>query len=308
MIPLASHTSQPSSYITDDYPLPYIVQPSTMNVYVNYQSNYHVHSNMYEIYLFLEGDVSFYIDEKLFELEKGNLMIIGPGTIHKAFINSPDSYRRLILQITEIELQQRSTQYTDYPLIFSQHQNQLFKVSAETLSFLSDLSANIYELFENSYIKKIPPQFGEDLLLHAYLNIYLTHIGKLVQEETIQEFKHEDPLVANIVSYIDKNLTTLTNVQEIADHMHMSKSRICERFVQYYKTSIWDYVITKRLVLSQKYLLQGKNVSDSCYLSGYNDYAHYLKTFKKKFGTSPKRFQKNAQEAREAWRYIEGRK
>ena len=46
------------------------------------------------------------------------------------------------------------------------------------------------------------------------------------------------------------------------------------------------------VVFSQKYLLEVKSIFDSYYLSGFHDYTHYLKSFKKKCGLTPKEYRK----------------
>ena len=54
----------------------------------------------------------------------------------------------------------------------------------------------------------------------------------------------------------------------------------------------WNYVITKRLVYAQKLLWGGSSVTEACYESGFRDYAHFIKSFTKTFGCSPKQCKK----------------
>ncbi len=54
-----------------------------------------------------------------------------------------------------------------------------------------------------------------------------------------------------------------------------------------------NYVISRRLVYSQKLLVEGAISDRGCYGSGFKDYAHFIKSFTKTFGCSPKQYGKS---------------
>lgn len=279
-------------YMIENFEAPFAMHPPFVQSYVNYVSTYHVHDSMYEIYVFLEGDVSYYIDGKRYRLERGNLLIITPGTIHKAFIQSMDSYKRLVLNVNENMLPALSSENTDLAKELRTYGNQLFRLPESELLYLLNLSNTMYHIFEKSYIKRQEPSFGDDLRLTSYLTIYLVQICCALRKENAFVPCPTDEPMEQIARYIDRHLTGDLRLPMIANAFHMSKSSMCQKFRDYYNTSLGDYITTKRLVLSQKYLLEGKSISDSCYLSGFHDYTHYLKTFKKKCGLTPKEYRK----------------
>jgi AraC-like DNA-binding protein len=48
----------------------------------------------------------------------------------------------------------------------------------------------------------------------------------------------------------------------------------------------------KRIALAKQYLIEGYNVSESCELSGFNDYSNFIRTFKNITGYSPTNYLK----------------
>ena len=57
--------------------------------------------NYYEFYFFLEGDVSIQIEEKLYGLRLGDVVVIPPGVRHRAVIHNPNlPYSRFVFWIS----------------------------------------------------------------------------------------------------------------------------------------------------------------------------------------------------------------
>ena len=60
----------------------------------------HIHK-YYEMYFFLEGNVSIQIRDKLYRLEPGDVVILPPGIPHKAVIHDQDQpYSRVVFWIS----------------------------------------------------------------------------------------------------------------------------------------------------------------------------------------------------------------
>lgn len=82
-------------------------------------------------------------------------------------------------------------------------------------------------------------------------------------------------------------------MQDIADALNVSRYYLSHAFKKSTGYGLWNYVISKRLVYSQKLLAEGASVTEACYESGFKDYAHFIKSFTKTFGCSPKQYGKN---------------
>lgn len=59
--------------------------------------NFHNH-DFYEAYLFLDGGVTYYIEDRAYDLVPGDLLIIPPGRMHRpAILDSTAVYERIVL-------------------------------------------------------------------------------------------------------------------------------------------------------------------------------------------------------------------
>ena len=75
--------------------------------------------------------------------------------------------------------------------------------------------------------------------------------------------------------------------------LNVSRYYLSHAFKKSTGYGLWNYVISKRLVYSQKLLAEGASVTEACYESGFKDYAHFIKSFTKTFGCSPKQYGKS---------------
>ena len=56
--------------------------------------------NDYEILFFLEGDAKYVVEDKMYTLEPGDLIIIRKHEFHRIYHNSPTPYRRAVLMVS----------------------------------------------------------------------------------------------------------------------------------------------------------------------------------------------------------------
>ncbi|WP_416388659.1 helix-turn-helix domain-containing protein [Lacrimispora sphenoides] len=70
----------------------------------------------------------------------------------------------------------------------------------------------------------------------------------------------------------------------------MSRSRLSHLFKEYTGTSLWNYIITRRIQYARTLLLKGTSITATCYECGFRDYAHFVKVFTRINGISPGRY------------------
>lgn len=110
---------------------------------------------------------------------------------------------------------------------------------------------------------------------------------------------HEDSQQAGVCHlkkakrFIQENLCTDLDVQTIADHVRLNHSYLQKLFAQYLNCGIMTYVNQQRMDHAS-FLLKYSTmcVTDMAFHLGYNSRQHFSLTFEKRFGMSPKQYQK----------------
>ncbi|HHU03022.1 MAG TPA: AraC family transcriptional regulator [Christensenellaceae bacterium] len=238
----------------------------------------HYHIDFYEIYLFLEGDVTYHVHSENYKLSYGDMLLISPGTIHWPEIHSAqDNYKRMFLWINPVYLEKISSGKTNLADCFSESQTKISLSGPEVLRH-KELLISLSRLDDDSY--------GHDLLRKAYLTEIMVNIN-LAGKKTIG-LKSENTRLKSIVNYIDENISDRTLCLEgIADEFFLSKSTLSRTFSKGMGINLHQYITKRRLNLAREKLLEGITPSKVIELIGYGDYSAFYRAFVKEFGVIP---------------------
>ena len=92
------------------------------------------------------------------------------------------------------------------------------------------------------------------------------------------------------LGYIEKNFRTIT-VADIAHALYVNEDYLNKIFKNETGITLNSYIIFRRIAEAKKILYMGGSVKESCIGSGFNDYANFIRTFKKIEGVPPGAFE-----------------
>lgn len=90
-----------------------------------------------------------------------------------------------------------------------------------------------------------------------------------------------------IHDFIDEHYQRRIDIQEVADLSHLSKPAFCRYFKKMTRLTFTQFVNHYRIDKAKKLLLSGKNVTETCFASGFESLSYFNRTFKKITGTNP---------------------
>ena len=77
------------------------------------------HHDFYEIYMLLRGSVSYTVENRIFHMRAGDLMLISPLELHQARVDSNDEpYERIVLWVDRGYLESLSSPHTSLTRCF----------------------------------------------------------------------------------------------------------------------------------------------------------------------------------------------
>jgi AraC-like DNA-binding protein len=81
------------------------------------------------------------------------------------------------------------------------------------------------------------------------------------------------------------------SLQELATEIGLSLKRLKDGFKQIYGDSVYSFLFDYKMEFARKLLDSGEyNVNEVGIKVGYSTSSHFIKAFKKKFGTTPKKY------------------
>jgi AraC-like DNA-binding protein len=103
-------------------------------------------------------------------------------------------------------------------------------------------------------------------------------------EENVEKIKKVKQIVIS-------NIAEPPSLQELADEVGLSLSKLKEGFKHIYGESVFNFLLDYKLEYARKMLLTKKyNVSEISLQVGYSTASHFISAFKKKYGTTPKQY------------------
>lgn len=104
------------------------------------------------------------------------------------------------------------------------------------------------------------------------------------------DIKHAD-ILYKAMSYIKQNYREKLSLDDIAGHVHMSKSYLSKIFKDEMNCTLTNYINQVRVDKSKHFLLESDfGLVEIAYLCGFEDQSYFTKVFKKLTGVSPGRY------------------
>ncbi len=106
----------------------------------------------------------------------------------------------------------------------------------------------------------------------------------LVDEDNVQKIRRAKRIIINRMD----NPPTLA---ELADEIGLSLNKLKEGFKQIYGDSVFSFLFDYKMEVARQLLETGShNVNEVGLKVGYSTASHFISAFKKKFGTTPKKY------------------
>ena len=106
----------------------------------------------------------------------------------------------------------------------------------------------------------------------------------LVDEENIAKLKKAKDIIIS-------EMAEPPTLQELADRIDLSLKKLKEGFKQIYGDSVFSFLFDYKMEVARKLLESGDyNVNEVGLKVGYSTASHFIAAFKKKYGTTPKKY------------------
>jgi AraC-like DNA-binding protein len=102
----------------------------------------------------------------------------------------------------------------------------------------------------------------------------------------------EQQRLQKVYHFIEANYQNEIDVNAVAKLCNLTIAAFCRYFKKSTHYTFTDFLNQFRVNQSKKILMQGKNVTEACYESGFANISYFNKTFKKITGVNPSAFKK----------------
>jgi len=246
----------------------YFCDEYTMNEVDTSQYILHSH-NDYEIYMFLEGDSKYIIEDKVYTLKKNDIIIVRKNEMHRVFHNSSAKYTRIVLMISP----QFFSACPEYEYAFLDS----MKSAGNKIDSRTAHASGLYDAFmrfkkyTDSFTNLYTPVAESMVMEILYL---INQIVSFTSPET------NDSQIMNVISYVNSNYTKKISLDFLEKEFYISKYHMCRQFRKITGHTILSYIRNKRLIYANELIEKGYNKSEAALLAGFGDYTSYYRAYK----------------------------
>ena len=252
-------------------------------------ADFHLHDH-FELYFFISGDVDYFVERVKYRLSFGDVLIFNNTELHKPTFRSQSPYERIVLNFDAAFAAQFSPPDLDLTACFTQRR----RGEGNLIRMDTTHTRELFDLLRRLSTLQTGQAAGTGAVRLAVFLEILVLVGRAFQNCEIQAAGVSHPL-SGVMEYIDQNLSADLGLDTLAAQFYLSKTYLCRLFKKYTGATIHSYILGKRISKAKRLLLAGENVTAACHGAGFNDYANFIRTFKRFTGLPPGVFKKEGE-------------
>lgn len=248
-------------------------------------SKAHCH-DCYEIYYLIEGNRRYFINEKIFDVQQGDVIVIPDRTIHK------------VTRCPDRKSGEMHSRYVIYPaaemipsvfkhLIKQYHYRLLPQDSLKIKESLEEIESNV----------KSPRLYSSQLIQASLIRILGILADSPNEKFPSDEASDNDLLMEEICHYITVHFAEPLTLDALSRKYRFNKSYFSVLFKQSTGFNFLEYLTNLRIVHAANLLketnLSVTEISNQC---GYNDSNYFATVFKKIFCVTPLKYRRKFRE------------
>lgn len=237
----------------------------------------HIHS-FYEVYVNVSGDVSFLVNNHIYPIKHGDIILTRPEDVHLCLFNGPCYHEHFCLWLDAP---------VTSPLVSFCHKPAFH-------NFISPAEADREEFLR---------------LVHNLADQNSESISELTVTTTLFEIMHflekhhnsSDPIsstplpeeMQQILTYLNNHFDQIQYINEIYDKFFISPATLTRWFRKYIHLSPKEFLESKKLAYAKTLLKNGCTVTEASMQSGFSCTSYFIAVFKRKFGVTPLAYKRN---------------
>lgn len=237
--------------------------------------NMHYHAK-YEIYYLKEGSKKHFVDDTYFEIHEGDFVVIPKLLPHKT--GGSVSTNRYLVYFDDDFLNKWLTPEAQSVLL-KFLDKRFIRPPKETQSEI----AQVFTQIEGAYNTR-----NDEKMFLSFLRL-----ANILNEAPKATLEGPQSALHDIMKYCQEHYAEISNLQDIADALFISKYHICHLFSKYVEIPFNSYLTRIRLKASCDMLVETRtSISEIAQACGFSTATYFCNAFKKQLGLSPLTYRK----------------
>ena len=238
----------------------------------------HIHSGI-EFYINVSGNVSFFVDDRLYPVESGDVIVSPSNVVHHCVGHGVSVHEHYCLWIDADETSPLFAFLKDADfsprIVFEPAVKETMLTLLSEFRSLGEAESDKLQTLKTAYLLQ-------------FLSLFI--IGKKV---TVDDTGDTPAVFQEILKYYDEHVSTIHSIESVAERFFISPATLNRYFKKYLHLSPKEFLEAKKISVAKILLTQGSSVHDASEEAGFFDSSHFIAAFKKKFGITPLQYKRS---------------
>lgn len=244
---------------------------------------------VYEMMCVIEGSADYWVEDQHYKLRAGDILLVPAGVMVGAGLKPrgcPFERHGIWMSrrfMTFLKLQDEAADYA-------------FTRAEEAKRYLLRLPPELFEGMQGGFETMVAEcredRLNAELSTKAMLSALLVQINRIVRAREELLLAGSGNRLSPVLRHIHENCTAPLTVEGLAEQFEYSPSHLAHSFKKQMGTSLYHYVLVRRLQIGREAMLNGTPVKEAYQKCGFGDYAGFYRAFIKEYGLSPQQYKK----------------
>lgn len=242
-------------------------------------SEYDLHCHpTYELFYLISGSVSYLVEGRQYHPVPGSVLLMRPGVFHGRR-HEGGTYERGAVHFSPLLLEEANRNRLLAPF-HDQGGNGCYYTDADACGFSS--------LFE---VLSVCAGFPEPERVLCSRYAVETLLASLVHMSKSRRSDVSSPTVSGVVNdvlwYLNEDIAKPVTLDALSAKFFISKHHLNKVFRAATGTTVMEYVIRKRVMLTQQLMQEGHTSTEAAEKAGFGDYSNFYRAYRRITGHAP---------------------
>ncbi len=242
------------------------------------------------LYYFIHGSGNIKIEGKNYNINDGDIILLNPSEMFCCSVDANKYHERIVFHFTDSLLNNFPR---DCSSLYSPFLNRKKGVSnhipSETVK-----NHGIDTIMKSLHLTVQSSSSSKEILVLCKMTELLCALCDVSEKSDLESTVHstENPVINKVLEFLNTHFRKEINIDTISEEFNIDKSYLSHLFKDCVGTSIWNYVIFRRISYFNDIITKGASIEQASRLAGFNNYSNFFRLYKKHTGITPTEYKK----------------
>lgn len=231
----------------------------------------------------LRGTFSAYLNNRLYDLAAGDILLVECGCLHRGEPSAKCLYDCVVCSVPSSGEAYSAVFHRTAPLTM---------LNAGINRRITAADGALFEAANTLMDTVRDKAAGYEIAAYGYLFVMIAQLCAKTSAPAETPVPRGAHIVMRVLERLERDFREEFSLRSLAADIGISEKYLCRLFKEYTAKTIVEHLNERRVENACREIAAGRNITTAAFESGFNDVSYFSKTFKKYKGISPSAYKK----------------